>query len=723
MKRNSLISSRKQLNEGKIMTFPNPFADFKPGEPAPWKAVYQNLEYQGEILIADTWQPEMGKEIASDDRHFRIVVLTKHQQVPLEDIADHRIALCIPSKAIKEERESYWVKGEAERLLREKASLYGAGQVFTRDRLLINAGEVFSAPDSEERFHRVAFILLSNAYPHLPLDTFALKKTLSPQDVPKLFDGFFGRGDNPGARRALRNFAVALGLAKRGNPHRFDPENCPLFPILAQRLEEQGDILPIPELYRQLSSNYGLTWPLITLYLLCFVYYRKPPVELRLKPEPAILLRSGERIPEARLTASIIPQIWWSSRLEEAFDRLCYRGQPSWSEFLPYARLVCPELKLVAKPEEVKEQETLLLKGLGELKTALERIEDGLALLSAKLGKPPPSIRGALKRLSGIAQGKDYLHFCALVEEEYATPEALSEDISLCRRLAPLKDMSGEILAVKSYLDQVELGEGQRELDMDRVSILEQLNLDNLLPNIHLWASVKALFDWFRSRYRPLYLAHHLHYHGELASFRLVLEDTKPEVDALRRLNSIAELGPPVSQELIDRYQQMLAEITPCPVTDQGEVPVEEQPTCPYCQLVLTAEPPAKEVEHFLRQVGQALKEQQRRLSSEAIHRVLAQSEERRIDQFIKVVQTSELTSLVNLLDDELVEFLRQLLGEAHVEIQWRPTLSQFAEKFPSLEEGDIDAAAAQFAEVLRKAFAKAKREHPGKQVRLSFEE
>jgi hypothetical protein len=38
------------------------------------------------------------------------------------------------------------------------------------------------------------------------------------------------------------------------------------------------------------------------------------------------------------------------------------------------------------------------------------------------------------------------------------------------------------------------------------------------------------------------------------------------------------------------------------------------------------------------------------------------------------------------------------------------------------LEEGDNDAAAAQSAEVLRKAFAKAKREHPGKQVRLSFE-
>jgi len=666
------------------MTVPNPSTDFKMGEPALWKAVYQNIEYQGEVLIADAWKPEMGKDIASDDLHFRIVMLTKHQQVPLEDIADHRIALCIPAKAVKEEREGYRVKGRPDRILRERAGLYAAGQVLTRDRLSIDAGEVFSAPDNEERFHRIVSLLLSNAYPHLPLDTRALAKTLSSEDMPKLFDGFFGRGDNPEALAALESFAVALGLAKPEDPLKFDPEACPLFPIVAQKLEAQGGNVGVPELYRELSSAYGLPRHLIALYLLCFVHHKspgqRPEVELRVKPEPAILLRSGESVPEARLTAKLIPQIWWSSGLEEAFDRLCYRGQPSWSEFLPYARLVCPELMLEAEPEEVKGQEALLLDGLGELKTVLERIEVGLALLSAKLGETPQNMQEVLKRLSGIAQSKDYFRFCALVEAEYTTPEALAEDVSLCQSLAPLKEMSGEILAVKTYLDQVELGEAQRELDMDRVSILGQLSLDNLLPNIHLWPSVKALFDWFRSRYRILYSAHHRYYHEELATFCLVLEDTRPEVDALSRLNSIAELGSPVGQELTDRYQQMLAEIMPCPVANQEDVAVEEQPTCSYCGLMLTAKPPTKEMEHFLRQLRQALNEQRRRLGSEAVHRVLAQSGERRIDQFIKVVQTSDLVHLVNVLNDDLVEFLRRLLGEAHVEIKWRSTLSQFAE-------------------------------------------
>ncbi|MBA7607476.1 hypothetical protein ES703_14635 [subsurface metagenome] len=702
------------------MTASNLFSGFKPGEANPWRAVYQGIDYPGEVLIAETWRPELGQKIAEGDIHFRIVVLTKPQQVSPESIADRRIALCIPGMAIKEEREHYRV-GKKE-LLREEATLYAAGQVLTKERLPIDAKEVFSAPDNEKRFQLIASIILAHAYPRLPIDTSALKKTLSPGDVAEVFDGFFGTGDNPEAVDALENFSVALGLARPENPLEFDPRNCPLFPILAQMLEEGGGGLGARELYRQLGSRYGLTSPLLTLYLLCFVRHHRPEVELHLKPGSAPFLRSGELPPEAKLTANLIPQIWWSSGLEQAFDRLCYRSPPSWNELLPYARLVSPGLKPAAVTEEVKEQEMLLLEGLGELKKAIAGIESDLDSLSLKLGKPPAGVLEALKRLSTIAQGKDHLHFCALVEEGYATPDAFGEDISLCRRLAQLRDMAAEIVAVKSYLDDVVLGEGQRELDMDRVSILEQLTLENLVPNIHLWASVKALFDWFKSRYRALYSSHHQQYHHELASFRLVLEDSKPEVDALMRLNSITELGPPVGQELIGEYEGLLAKVSPCPMADK-EVSVEEQPTCPHCRLVLTAEPPKREVERFLRQLKQALKEQQRRLSSEAVRHILAKSGEKQIDQFIKVVQTSNLSPLVNVLDDELVDFLRQLLQEADIEIEWRPTLSELAEKFPSLEEGEIDAAAAEFATMLKKAFAKAKKEHPGKRVRLSFEE
>ena len=688
------------------------FSDFKLGEARPWQAVSRRIEYPGEIVFAEAWQPELG-EIATDI-HFRIVVLTRHQQTP--PIADRRVALCLPARAIREEREAYGVGEKA-----WEASRYAAGRVVTRGRLLIDAREVFSVPDNRKSLQLIASALLSSAYPRLPIDTSALRKTLSPSAVGRVFDGFFGRGDNPEARSALRSFSVALGLARPDDPYRFDPQDCPLFPVLAQRLRRKGGSLPVLSLYRELASSYGLTWPLITLYLLCFVHYGKPAVELRLKPETPFYLRSGEVPAQGRLTADLIPQVWWRSGLEQAFDTLSYGEETSWNALLPYARHLCPELEPAANLEQVRAQEASLPGRLGELREALSQVEGGLGLLSPKLGKPAKSLLRALGRLSQVARSRNYLDFYSSVQEGYASPDAFGDDLALCQSLAQLRDIAGEVVAIKSYLDGVKLRETDRELDMDRISILEQLSLENLLSNLHLWSSLKALFDWFLSRYRAIYQAHHQRYHREAASLRLVLEDSRPEVDALRRLNCIVELGEPVGEELFAQYEWLLAELSPCPTP--GDASIDEGPVCSRCHLVLTAEPPQGEVESFLYQLKQALREQHRRLSSEAIRHILARSGEKRIDQFVKVVQTSDLSPLVNVLDDELVDFLRRLLSEAHIEIGWRPALSQLAEKFPSLDESEVDAAAVEFARALREAFARAKREHPGKRVRLSFKE
>ncbi len=252
---------------------------------------------------------------------------------------------------------------------------------------------------------------------------------------------------------------------------------------------------------------------------------------------------------------------------------------------------------------------------------------------------------------------------------------------------------------------------------MDRISILEQLNLGNLLPNPYLWPSVKALFDWFGSHYRTIYQTHHRDYHREVVALRLLLDNAKPEIDALRRVNSIAELGSPVGEELFGQYDELLAKAKPCPTT--GEV--SDQPICPSCHLPLTTEPLTEEVKHFLDRLHHALKQQHRRLSGEAIRQILTQSKESRINQFIKVIQTSDLSSLVNVMDNELVDFLRGLLAEAHTHTHPCPALTQLREEFPTLEEQQIDEAVSEFAKLLRNAMEKAKREHPGKNIRLSL--
>jgi hypothetical protein len=225
-------------------------------------------------------------------------------------------------------------------------------------------------------------------------------------------------------------------------------------------------------------------------------------------------------------------------------------------------------------------------------------------------------------------------------------------------------------VAAKSYLDGAVLRDSDFELATDRMSIRGQISLQNLLPNPSLWTSVKTLFDWFKSRYRILYQAHHRRFHQEVGALRLALDKAELEVDALRRLNSISELGRPLGEKLPDMYQLMLAKTRPCPLADTEQLPLDTQPLCPYCDLLLTSELPTKEVEQFIDRLRRALRGQYRRLSSEAMRKILARRGEERIDQFIKVIQTSDLSSLVNVMDDELVDFLRRLLSESESVIE-----------------------------------------------------
>ena len=49
-------------------------------------------------------------------------------------------------------------------------------------------------------------------------------------------------------------------------------------------------------------------------------------------------------------------------------------------------------------------------------------------------------------------------------------------------------------------------------------------------------------------------------------------------------------------------------------------------------------------------------------LSSEAVRQILAAEKGERLERFLQVVQASDLTGLANVLDDELLAFLRELL-------------------------------------------------------------
>jgi hypothetical protein len=71
---------------------------------------------------------------------------------------------------------------------------------------------------------------------------------------------------------------------------------------------------------------------------------------------------------------------------------------------------------------------------------------------------------------------------------------------------------------------------------------------------------------------------------------------------------------------------------------------------------------PAREVGELASYINDALGEQNRRLAIRVAHHIIERPEHVDLDRFIQMVQISDLSGLANVLDDQVVAFIRGLL-------------------------------------------------------------
>ena len=71
------------------------------------RAKVHKVFYGGEVIVADQWSPKLGEAWSNKPEvHFRVVYLTQPGKVPEADLADSRIAVCMPAELSEETREN-----------------------------------------------------------------------------------------------------------------------------------------------------------------------------------------------------------------------------------------------------------------------------------------------------------------------------------------------------------------------------------------------------------------------------------------------------------------------------------------------------------------------------------------------------------------------------------------------------------------------------------------
>ena len=677
------------------------------GEPRPLIVASQGLQYLGETVRLDRWDPAWGWTL-DGDLYFRIVLLRNRRPVPLSDIQDSRIAVCIPGRrlskgyanvgkeltAVRETQALYLTQRDPKtayirnyletqreelegRMISEEMSRYASGHIESHAVLSEDIGEFFSDSEPVAWLHKLADALLCWAYPSLPLESALLPRPLAPEDIFRIYEAIFS--SDPEGRSPLGEFGPCLGLSKVHEALTFDPEECRVFQQIRAELESRGGELPWEEVHHLLAHASGLTQPLATLYLLAFVYYGHPEAELGLASDHHLTFRDGRLIRGTRLTRESVPFLpwpWqdepsvpghqgWSAFAREIVDLRLPREEVSWNDALQYTSILCQGLTEIEEGSaDVLKQERELFDALHELDRDAAQARDALENLSGAVPSPnKEQLQSTIGRLSEVCEGGDFREVYHRARAAFGNPQVLLEHIDLLRRLLYLGECLEDVENMKTYLDMAVVQSGYSQLSIDQTALLEEMTLPVLLFSEQGWPTVRGHIREYQARYRRAYAEHHTSYQREASRLLTSLEDSQLELRAITLLNSIPELGEPVGTELPQRYNDLEQGIWLCNL-NPWDLSLLVNPRCPNCQMALGEPAPTRDIQAFQRDLDRALREQNRRLSLALVERILHNRLDERLENFLKIVQASDLSALSNTLNDELALYIRGLLRD-----------------------------------------------------------
>lgn len=352
----------------------------------------------------------------------------------------------------------------------------------------------------------------------------------------------------------------------------------------------------------------------------------------------------------------------------------------------------------------------------GPKPATLERLQDLMELLQA-VGDGGPAdealeARDALDRLSRLASCADREHFLTCAEQIYPGTRALMEDIYMLRAFAQSPRLASELLAMQRFLHEAVVPAEEGDLALDRALAMEQLPFAILAAEPQRLPPARAMLDAFRRKYTSAYREHHTRYWAQMARLHARLREEQTLVDALQRLNSLAELGPPAGVGALAAYEQLVAETAGCPLVGGVEEMRETEALCPACGLSMDEATPVQRVEEIMQRVRRACDRQRARLSSSAVQQVLRRSNDARIEQFLRIVQASQLSSLPDILDEELAGYLRRFLVESRIQEALQPILDQLQGGAPPSVD-NAQTAIRQVSQILQRAFQAARQALP----------
>ena len=246
----------------------------------------------------------------------------------------------------------------------------------------------------------------------------------------------------------------------------------------------------------------------------------------------------------------------------------------------------------------------------------------------------------------------------ACAERLYLNKQALMEDIYLLRSLQQSPDEAKELLAIRRFLSWADVPAEWQELAADRSLLAEELTFVALVTEPQRFPLARAALERFRRRYVSAYYEYHSGYWLEMSRLHAALLEEHTHAEALRKINTLTQLGPPMGVGALAAFEELLAETSGCPLSAGGEDVAAAEGGCPACRLSPHLSPPAQSANEVVARIERACDKQVMRLSSHMVHLLIRGRGDTRLQLLLTM-----RAGLCDIMDDEVLGYLRSLLS------------------------------------------------------------
>jgi hypothetical protein len=653
----------------------------------PITGVHLGIEYRGEVVRVERWSASLGKE-PGQGAHFKIVLLQDRPKLGLPNISDPKVAVCVPSS--RPGRHAHRIIGEItaakqaayltrrdvdaaainsalrqrqdnleSQLISEESERFSKGDILVHEGRGPDLAVIYTGSEPMQWTEELAAWILARCYPSLPLPTGAVPGLICEDDIASIFASIFGQGGV--GPDLLRTFGPALGLSKPEASGSYDPSDCPVFPLIRAKIG--GGQANFEAVHRYLAYEVRLTGQLASLFLLLFLHQELPEHQIQLRDEAAMSLTGGAPLLSARLTPDLVPLIDWNDDLASSAASIGPATTPGFADVRHHLWVLCPE---IAKGGEDSADDALAecFRSITEEMAAARRVLDLLksAETGHDLSAETVSLNSALERLSNLSGG-NYADVYQSIRAVYPALPDLTDDLETLRQLSSLDEDSAEIFQAQTYIANAQPPtEGFANLAVDRETLLTGLSASRLARSGGRgWGAIARDAAAFKARYAQAYREHHQKFHDSLPGYQSMLETATKKSAALDLLNTIVELEVPEGTGLREELEALAVGPEPCS-HQESHLDLSKEPHCPECQISLALNVPSAELARLAPQVDMALAGKTRELSKRLVEKALAGRTDERWQEFLQIVQASELSSLANTLDNDLVAFIKQVL-------------------------------------------------------------